>query len=311
MKENAVESQNYIYNKFLNKSSTAFLRNMTDKIKVVKKNIKNVEKSRDKIIKKIADKDIVSNSRRNKKHIYDSETALECVNIISKNLYKLSDEYNTINQLNSFIVKKHEDDFTDYHLKIYIGKLKTEIKNTEELETKIEEENEKNYLIINNFLDDEEEYSKNKYIYTNIDKITLENLKDNLILKIGEKTVELPYTKKEIEEFMIEYPDDYKTPQDVIEREFIASVSMFKRYPILARFKETYYLCRTKEMMTIFDSFIYAKSLMFRSDINAYIIAATKSKQQLEKYIDCLENNRLDEFKCFKIVYEINPTVVT
>ena len=103
------------------------------------------------------------------------------------------------------------------------------------------------------------------------------------------------------------YPQSYKTVQDVILKEFIVSISIFNKHPTLSKFKEAYYLCRTKEMMTIFDSFNYAKSIMFRSDINAYIIAATKSKRQLEDYIYCVENNQLDKFKHFKITYNINP----
>ena len=62
--------------------------------------------------------------------------------------------------------------------------------------------------------------------------------------------------------------------------------------------------------MSIFDSFVYAKSIMFRSEINAYIIASVKSKKQLEEYIECLEENKLDSYKYFKIKYEINPTLI-
>ena len=88
------------------------------------------------------------------------------------------------------------------------------------------------------------------------------------------------------------------------------SISMFNRHPILARFKEAYYLCRTKEMMSIFESFSYAKSMMFRTDLNPYIIAAVKSKKQLEDYIRCLEENKLEEYSYFKIVFDVNPLAV-
>ena len=60
-------------------------------------------------------------------------------------------------------------------------------------------------------------------------------------------------------------------------------------------------------MMSIFESFNYAKSIMFRSDLNAYIIAASKTKKQLEDYIECLETSNLENFKHFKIVFSVNP----
>ena len=171
-------------------------------------------------------------------------------------------------------------------------------------------DNEKNYLIIDNFINNH--FVFNYSVQNNGDfyNLTLENLKDNLVLKICEKRVELPYTKKEVEDFMREYPDDYKTVQDVIVKEFMVNASLFNKHPILSRFKETYYLCRTKEMMPIFESFSYAKELMFRSDINPYIIAAVKSKKQLEEYIKCLEENRLEDYSYFKIIYEVNPLKV-
>ena len=303
--------QNDIYDEFLNDNSTVFLKDLTNKIKSIKKNIKDLEKCREKIIDKIVNEDRVIDSTDKRKYKNDSETALECVNTISKNYYELSNEYNTINQLNGFILKRFEENEKDFHIKIYVGKLKTEIKHTEELENRVEEDNEKNYLIINNFLDGiEEDNTSCKINYQGFKDVTFDNLEDNLVLKIGESVVELPYTKREIEEYLKEYPNDYKTPQDVIKREFVTCISIYKRFPILARFKEAYYLCRTKEMMTIIDSFKYAKNYMFRSDVNAYIIAASKSRQQLEDYIECLENNRLDDFKAFKVVYEINPATI-
>ena len=38
-----------------------------------------------------------------------------------------------------------------------------------------------------------------------------------------------------------------------------------------------------------------------------HIIAAVKNKKQLEEYIKCVDENKLDDFKYFKIKYEINP----
>ena len=144
----------------------------------------------------------------------------------------------------------------------------------------------------------------------NFYNLTLDNLKDKPILKICERRVELPYTKKEIEDFLHTYPEEYKTVQDVIRKEFMINISIFNKHPILARFKEAYYLCRTKEMMSIFESFSYAKGIMFKTEINPYIVAAVKSKKQLEDYIKCLEENKLDEYPHFKIIFEVNPLKV-
>ncbi|MBP3255492.1 MAG: hypothetical protein J6M60_03280 [Clostridia bacterium] len=305
--------QNTVLSQFLSNSENQFLTDLLSKITNIKAELNKLETDKEKIIKKIVSQNGSNNPKNKREYENSSETALESINIISKNLYDLLNNYNTISQLNSFIVKRCDESFSDYNFKEDIDKLTIKIKEAEELAEKIIEDNKKNYLIINSFLESEnerEELPKEKFDINSIEEVTLETLKDNPVLRICERRVELPYTKKEVEDFMKEYPDDYKTPQDVISKEFITRMSIYKKHPILSRFKETYYMCRTKEMMSIFDSFNFAKNIMFRSDINAYIIAAVKSKKQLEDYIECLDKNKMDDFKYFKIIYEINPTVV-
>ena len=46
---------------------------------------------------------------------------------------------------------------------------------------------------------------------------------------------------------------------------------------------------------------------MFRRDLNPTIIAAVRSQKELEDYIECLDNNRLEDFNHFKITFEVNP----
>ena len=307
--------QNTVLSQFLSNSENQFLTDLLSKITNIKAELNKLETDKEKIIKKIVNQNGSNDTKNKREYENSSETALESVNIISKNLYDLLNNYNTISQLNSFIVKRCDESFSDYNFKEDIDKLTIKIKEAEELSERIIEDNKKNYLIINSFLEgenekDKEELTKEKYDIDSMQEITIETLKDNPVLRICERRVELPYTKKEVEDFMKEYPNDYRTPQDVISKEFITRMSIYKKHPILSRFKEAYYMCRTKEMMSIFDSFNFAKSIMFRSEINAYIIAAVKSKRQLDEYIECLEKDKLDEYKYFKIIYEINPTVV-
>ena len=205
-------------------------------------------------------------------------------------------------------MKKHELDLDKYVLQQDVYRLYDLIDSTMISEINIKKDNEKNYVIVDSFLKKTLKYKFDKK--NNVEdfkNLTPDNITDNLELRVYEKKVELPYTKEEVLKYLETYPKNYKTVQDVISKEFIVSISLFNKHPVLSKFKEAYYLCRTKEMMSIFDSFNYAKSIMFRSDINAYIIASVKSKQQLEDYIDCLENDKLEKFKHFKIVYKVNP----
>ena len=312
MEKTTLEFDKNIFETTLNEENNKFLSMINIKQEKTSKELADLEIKKEKIINKISDnkKSIESQPKELREYMNNAEYALESVEIVYKNLCELQSTYRSIEKYLLIITEKNKFNIENNNCDDEINILLNTIENFKKLEKEAEEDNEKNYLIINSFLE------KNPNVNLNIEKpiefknLTLENLQDNLVLKICEKRVELPYTKKEIEQFMEQYPNEYKRVQDVIAKEFMVHIAMFNKHPILSRFRETYYLCRNKEMMSILDSFNFAKGLMFRADINPYIIAAVKSKKQLEDYIDCLEANKLDEFTHFKIVYEVNPLAV-
>lgn len=69
-------------------------------------------------------------------------------------------------------------------------------------------------------------------------------------------------------------------------------------------------LIRDKEAKSIFDAFKVAMDMMFNYNLNPAIITACKSQSQLEHYIECVSNQRLDEFKDFEIRFEVAPLKV-
>lgn len=135
------------------------------------------------------------------------------------------------------------------------------------------------------------------------------DFKDNLELKVSEKDkkVYLPYTKQDLQDFMNDYPNEYPSAKTVIDHEFTEKISMYNNHPVLARFREGYYLSKYKEMDSTLNSLKFAKSIMFRRDLNPTIVAAVRSKAQLADYLECLNSNKLEEFKHFKIIFEVNP----
>lgn len=308
MEKNSIKEN--ILTQLSEKENIEFLEKLALKVKNTEKELKIIENKKEKIIKKLSQyKSQIENTPRElREYVNNSESILKCCESVCENYTNLLASYRNIQDCLIIVTEKVDCIYQDRELEKDAYELLVKIHNTKDEEKKIEIDNEKNLIIIDIFLNKEFKHSvkkqEEKIPFSNL---TLDNLEDNLTLKICEKRVELPYTKEEVEEYIKIYPDHYKKVQDVIAKEFMIHISVFKKHPILSRFRETYYLCRTKEMMSVIDSFMYAKNIMFRSDINSYIIAAMKSVKQLEDYIDCLERDKMDEFKYFKIVFEINP----
>lgn len=113
----------------------------------------------------------------------------------------------------------------------------------------------------------------------------------------------LPYSTIELERCFSTNPEKYNSIQDIIDKEYTVSLKKFHNHAI-SRFKETYNLARNKSNFSLIKSFSLACELFFSSNVDPVIIRACKNVNELYIYLSCLEDNILNEFKCFKIVYE-------
>lgn len=131
---------------------------------------------------------------------------------------------------------------------------------------------------------------------------------NNVLLISGKrKKVFLPYSQKEVLEYLKQYPEQYKSFKDVVMQEFIMPLDTYQKHPVLSRFRETYSLIRDREAKSILEAFKFAMDIMFNYNLNPAVIAACKTQEQLENYLSCLEKNTLDKFTDFEIQFEMVP----
>lgn len=167
-------------------------------------------------------------------------------------------------------------------------------------------ENSKNIVLPIEEKNDEEiqkELLKNK-----LEKI-ITAVADNETLIISEKTnnIYLPYKIPELANYIDSYPDAYSSLSDVVAQEFILPFDYFMKHPYKSRFFETYNLMRNRQGNSVISSIASGLKLMHRNDLNPAIIAACKTEDELKTYLYYLDANRLDEFKAFNIIYQVNP----
>lgn len=274
------------------------------------------------------------------------EKSFVLVNFNIKSLYSLKQTLTDINSGIVNLLVTIESNFNNKHLYMSkVESLKNSIANYSESCTSIKDKVANNNLILNSFLSspkfkeifdseinldidfstekesiknlniDKQKDSKNTFSInttenniTNQKNFSLENF-NNRILRISEKEnrVYLPYTSTEVSSYLSHFPEDYHSPIDVIKKEFILPLDYYIKHPVLSRFREAYSLIRDKEGKSILEAIKYSMNLMFTYELSPTIIAACKTQEQLENYINCLQNNKLDNFSDFEIKFEINP----
>ena len=129
---------------------------------------------------------------------------------------------------------------------------------------------------------------------------------NTLIISDSNQNVVLPYRVIELEE-KLKSNKKYKSLQDVIKNEYTLPLETFKN-PTKSRFREAFQLIKKKEHGSLKEAIELGFELMFQSDLNPAVIAACKDLDELDIYLDCLDDNELDKFSCFKIEYNVPPT---
>ena len=138
------------------------------------------------------------------------------------------------------------------------------------------------------------------------EKVIENTLEDNHTLVISEEDgkVYLPYSKEEIKNEVLQ--NKGTKISDLIEEKYICPLDKYKN-AIRARFREGYNLMYKKEGKSRRSAILLGIELMFETNLHPAIIAACKNLEELDIYLDCLEDNELEKFSCFKIIYKSLP----
>lgn len=129
---------------------------------------------------------------------------------------------------------------------------------------------------------------------------------NTLIISEKEQKAYLPFFYSEVKKIYENSMKQYQTLQDVINDLYILPLSNFKNSAI-ARFRESFHLIRKKEKGSITKALDLGLELMFKYELNPIVIAACRNLDELDIYLDCLEENELYDFTCFEIKFEVMP----
>ena len=136
-----------------------------------------------------------------------------------------------------------------------------------------------------------------------------EHPENTLVVSEKEGIVLLPFTLREINTIYNENRDKYASFKQIIEEKYTVKFDEY-RNPALASFREAFKLMRIKEKASIIKAFELGMELFFNYNLHPAIISACKSLDELDIYLDYLEDNETHKFDCFKIIFDMAPIEV-
>ena len=148
--------------------------------------------------------------------------------------------------------------------------------------------------------------STSNFSYSN--DIDINDYKDNNNLIISEikGKVFLPYKISDLEKILKIKKGEYKDIYDLINKKYILPLAKYKNSSI-SRFREAFNLMKTKEKSSFLKALELALELTFKYNLHPAIISACGGLDELDVYLDCLEENELDNFHIFEIKFEVLP----
>lgn len=329
---------NTVYDKtfltsFFTPDEFEFMQHLSDDNYQLDKMFKKQQLYRDSIVQLINILNSDTVSAEEKQSLAQAQQISEIINGNISALQLNMEESDIINKkiMNLLIKIESDSDISESKYIDEITNLKKEISNyidkSEQIKNSITSNNNTIYTFFNkdivqkyikgiSFTDDENSSkSLTKRFSSNLFELKDDDIKiteNNYCLIISEtsRRVFLPYTQKEILKYLEKYPDQYESFEDVVQQEFIYPIDYYLKHSVVSRFRETYSLIRDREAKSVLEAFKMAIDMMFHYDLNPAIIAACKSQEQLENYLDCLKAQNLNNFNDFEIRFEIAPLKV-
>ena len=266
--------------------------------------------------------DTLSKNSEEKIKIYNTQVLK-----IERNLEILNDLMERIDNLSkgelTKIINKYNKKFNEIKRNIYINIFNSEPNLEYNIKQNIQEKNNlyekaKKEIESNDIKKDETKEEKVRDINNNLthvensedinEKNEIQN-NDTLLISEILNAVVLPYTAEEVLEILKNENETYKTAEEVIKDKFTRPLSDY-RVQFWSRYNETIKLLTVRQDYKLGESIPLALEIMRKRFLHPAIISACRSLDELDVYLDCLDKNEVDDFKIFKIKYELHPILV-
>ena len=248
---------------------------------------KNIEKSNE-LISKI---DTIIEEGEFKDNITQLVNNLAEEEVLKNNVLQvvdtLAEEESLKNNSEQFIESSNKELSSDNNIETNVEISNEELSSDNNIETNAEISN--------------EELSSNNETNSKNESRNFELVEKTLLICKDEGIAVLPYSVTDLEEFFSNNPEKYSSIQDIIDQEYTISLKDFEN-TAFTRYKEAYKLAKNKSNLSLPQTVSYAKKMILISELSPIIIASCADVNELDYYLECLDNNNLDKFEAFKII---------
>ena len=134
-------------------------------------------------------------------------------------------------------------------------------------------------------------------------------VENTLVISETKKIVILPYTIDELKATLTNNLDNYSSLEDVVNKKYTVPLENYKNTS-LARFKEAFNLILHREKGSFRQALELGLELFFNSNLHPAVISACKNLDELDIYLDYLEDGETNLFACFNVIFDVAPIVV-
>ena len=121
-----------------------------------------------------------------------------------------------------------------------------------------------------------------------------------LFISYKENYAILPYSTQDLERYFSDNPEKYSSLQDIIDKEYTISLENYTS----SIYDECISVAKKSPDYNTLKAIKFANNAKRIENANPLVIKACRNLDEVEKYLDCLENNTLDSFDLFKIIEE-------
>ena len=224
----------------------SFIMNSEGELSTINKQIEQQNRRKASIYDMFSNSDFVTDLTEKQKN--DIDTVVSSIDDTMASLTTLKEYLNSIlHEVSTLTVSIEAGTKDKYSSMLVVQEIKDKINSYQKMSLEI-----KGSILISNInvssleYTDSDNYSAYTSTVSTYNTQRVHSTNNVLLISAKDNKVFLPYTEKDVQDYLDSYPGEYESFEDVVEREFVVPLSYYSEHANFARFRETFSLIKER-----------------------------------------------------------------